>query len=35
MDKVFSKDDAGLLIALHRSPIVVPVDPGIVAQVAG
>lgn len=35
MDEVFRKDDASLLITLHRGPVVVPVDPGIIAQVAG
>lgn len=35
MDEVFRKDDACLLITLHRGPVVVPVDVGIIAQVAG
>lgn len=35
MDEVFCKDDASLLVALHRGPVVVPVDLGVVAQVAG
>lgn len=35
VDEVFCEDDACLLIALHRGPVVVPVDAGIIAQVAG
>lgn len=31
VDEVLCKHDAGLLIALHRGPVVVPVDPGIIA----
>lgn len=35
MDEALGQHDACLLIALHQSPVVVPVDVGVIAQVAG
>lgn len=35
MDEAFGQEDARLLVALHGGPVVVPADPGVVAQVAG
>lgn len=35
VDEAVAQEDARLLVALHRGPVVVPADVGVIAQVAG